>query len=530
MNDAKPYRTIELYGRLVAAEVDPLAVCAPGNETVPRVRDVDVVQEVDAAEAAGARSLLLHITLCGGHIPAAYRIAGRLREFAADGGRVVAFVDGQCDSCAPVVALAADFVAVDPRSWFGFHGAVGGSAEIAEREIAEIIASRSGMAIEHVAALQADGPEVVHRIYGAEAVSLGLADEIGTLERAREIAAGAPRPESERSRRLATVAASLPLAARASPGATASSESGYVGRPWISTEQRAHELALGNWSTRSVPAGAYVNGSRGPYNFVIVGNATSAAYSDYDGEVWTGTTMPNQAGVACAANDSVYVSVGIGAASSTDGKTWTGRTIAAPPGGYLWYDVAWSAVAGLFVAVTLDHVATSPDGITWTNHTVTGAWGYVADNGKVCLIAGGTATATSTDGVTWTTHANALPYTPAIYRSIICDDKGFVALLQNGAPATYYIGHSADGIAWTTSPAPSNSGTLTQIGWTGHVYALAEWGWQGGAGLFTSFDAVNWTRSVNALPSANGYPLMIASPHRTVLVCSGVNIAVSLKY
>jgi ATP-dependent protease ClpP protease subunit len=498
-----------MYGRLVADEVDPLAACPPGNENVPRVRDVDVVQEVDAAEAAGARSLLVHITLCGGHIAAAYRIAGRLREFAADVGRVVAFIDGQCDSCAPVVALAADFVAIDPRSWFGFHGAVGGSAEIAEREIAEIIASRSGMAIEHVAALQADGPEVVHRIYGAEAVRLGLADEISTLERAREIAAGAAVPETERARRLAlTSAAPTPIWA----GVTMSSESGFIGLPWVSTEQRAHELAMNNWTVRTVGAGAFSaitwTGSR----FVAVG--TNVCATSADGINWTTRTIPNGYYNAVASDGAgTVVAVGstVCATSSDNGSTWTARTI----GGGVYFAVAWDG--GQFVAVGSNACATSPTGVTWTSRSFSGQAYGLAWTGSAFIAVGVNLAATSPDGLTWT--ARTMP--TGTYRGVTHNETTLCAVGDAGACAT----SSDGGVTWTARSVPAAGGArwLSGIVWTNYTFLALE-GTTGAemAVSYLSADGVYW--------KANGSVMPVASGARGLAWNGNVACAIGLNY
>ncbi len=96
-----------------------------GNKiTVPPTVDVEVVAAIDAAEAEGARRLLVIVDSFGGWVACAHAVAARLRRFSREVGPVVAYVV-KADSSAPAVALAADYVVLDPAGRFLIHGAGG---------------------------------------------------------------------------------------------------------------------------------------------------------------------------------------------------------------------------------------------------------------------------------------------------------------------------------------------------------------------------------------------------------------------
>ncbi len=110
--EAIPAAPVEFFGRTVS----------PPDVLSSR----DVVAQVEAARAVGARVLLVMIENCGGGGDrAATEVIRALRRFSDDGRHVVAHVRGLCGSSAALIALAADLLVVDPDAGFALHSALG---------------------------------------------------------------------------------------------------------------------------------------------------------------------------------------------------------------------------------------------------------------------------------------------------------------------------------------------------------------------------------------------------------------------
>lgn len=101
--------------------------------------------------------------------------------------------------------------------------------------------------------------------------------------------------------------------------------------------------------------------------FVAAGNPATTLFTSPDGNIWTPRTAPlTSLDVAYSATAGLYVAVGSGGImTSPDAVTWTTQT---SPVTNL-QAVEWSPISGEFAAVGAGGIVTSPDGINWTEVT-----------------------------------------------------------------------------------------------------------------------------------------------------------------
>jgi hypothetical protein len=404
----------------------------------------DVVQQIDRAQADGARRLLALVDCKGGESSSAYVVAERLRRFSRECGPVIAFVR-QAWSSAPHVALAADYVVLAEGAPICIHGASaapGTDLRPIHEKAAAWLAARTGvltterlrfMLDETAAAAKPGLPPPAVRFEGSKATSWGFADELGDLECARALAASsAPLPESERSRRMAHL---------------------------VSLPEPAAESAIGS--------------SDGPFTAIAPVSGTYPLH-EHAASAWEHVTGLDS-GLAAIASDGAGTIVAVGtdvcSVSTDDGLTWASQTI----GTGVWRGVAWAAWLDLFVAVGDGTICkTSPDGVTWTTQTITtGDFKAITVTDTTLVAVGASCASTSTNGASWTDRSSAIPsgtYTAAA-TSIGGD---LVVAVGTNLCAT----STTDGSSWT-------SRTMATGTWAAVAYGL-----QGsGAGCFLAVGA-----------------------------------------
>ena len=507
MGDAKSYREIEIIGSLLHTFVPRGGKYGYGGHctvTVCTTVDRDVIAAIDAAEAAGAARLLLVVDSFGGEVHCAHAVAARVRRFSSTVGPVVAFVR-KADSSAPAVALEADFVVLAADGRFLVHGAVGepgGDPQPTHETMAAALAARTGMDARLLMDLMNDGPGRGYRVDGDDALRWGFADEIGTLERARELATGADLPETNRARRIAARRSAAQTSSDVDPVATMSSESTYNGTFSLSPGARDHEAAARNWIARTAPGVSLRAVAHSGLVWCAVGSSGCATSSN--AVAWTSQTIPAGDYESIAWNGSVFCAVGDGVcATSPDGSAWTARTI----GTGTWAAVAWNG--SVFCAVGRNgYSATSPTGTTWTSHasgptSATGIRGLAWSDylSTFCAVGGG-AVYTSPDGSTWTARSGI---GSAIWKAVAWNGSTFCAVAEGG-----YSNVSADGITWGTAALmPQALGAAryaTAIVWTGYVFVAVEaTAGVTAAAVYTSRDGRVWAVATDTMPNATGY-------------------------
>ena len=126
-----------------------------GSRQTPRVQEpleemlpaAAFIEQLEEVRARGTRVVLLRIESAGGLVDESLLIYEALRRFSRDGGRVVVHVAGWCGSTATFIALAGDYVVLDPAAKFLGHG-MNGYAPARTRELNQrvraIYAERSG--------------------------------------------------------------------------------------------------------------------------------------------------------------------------------------------------------------------------------------------------------------------------------------------------------------------------------------------------------------------------------------------------
>lgn len=531
MDAAKLIREIEILGSLMPEHVPPGTRIGNGEAVVERsVSAREVVDAIEATERDGIRALILVIDCIGGDLDAGCRVFNRLRAFSDAGGGTVAYVrEGQTASTGPLVVEAADLVLMHPRAklvFHGSHGPHGVDTGAADEAYAELLHRRTGFPLEKLLAYCAD-PYVLCELHDLAALRTGFADfAAASLESARSCArllAQGVRPEAfgtPRAVRLAAGAAP-PLVLNRVPGGVAahvtqSSDSSFVGNPWVSTDVAMQTMAARNLVGRTAPAPntggdlmdvwgvLFVNG-----RWIIVGGETGAyaypfAARSYDGSTWSTVYMPS--GVfgaplrAVVWNESTYVVVGSQRCyTSPDAITWTQRTI----GAFQWNGLAWDGAQHVAVG---QRIATSPDGITWTERaTPTTSLMSVCWTGTAWVAVGGLVAYRSTDGVTW--NSTVLPGSAGAfdaYMTVTAMPGRVVAMGVNNAAA-----YSDDGGAtWTQIMLPAlpdgGSRVVNSVIWTGSIFVAVQDS-SGPAAVFTSSDGRFWSIGSSAMPNPNGY-------------------------
>ncbi len=187
------FAEIEIRGYLVS-NARPLSPRVHPNPSEPLVYLEDLDREIYRAVQAGARAILLRIHSWGGDAACAWRLYAKLRQFSDRGGCLICHVI-EAASTAPILALAADLVIVDPRGRFILHSAGGDSQRTRDSIndwMARVLAERGLAPFERVRTFMlADGPEGEGAMLAdAETarVELGWGDLVAPVEVARALA------------------------------------------------------------------------------------------------------------------------------------------------------------------------------------------------------------------------------------------------------------------------------------------------------------------------------------------------------
>lgn len=159
---------------------------------------------LDAAAAAGAKSLHLSVDSRGGVATEALAICRALRRFSNEVGPVVASVERQADSGASLAALAADYCVVSPVAKFHVHDPQGGPRDRRahlRNAIERIYVERTLLPANKMAEYMAAGVD----IEASPAWTYGFADEVAddASARASLIAKQAATPGGLYSRSIA---------------------------------------------------------------------------------------------------------------------------------------------------------------------------------------------------------------------------------------------------------------------------------------------------------------------------------------
>ena len=165
------------------------------QDTLP---ESSVLAAIAAQRERGVRVLLLSIESNGGDVDAAFTLYDALRAFAAAGGIVVAYVAGWCASTATLIALAGDYLVVDPAAQLAIHSMLGPDAQEWNRRVLEVTAPRvltprDELAtwlsfIRHDDERYVPGQPNVAKLDAALAVNHAWADLVGTREEAQAFA------------------------------------------------------------------------------------------------------------------------------------------------------------------------------------------------------------------------------------------------------------------------------------------------------------------------------------------------------
>jgi hypothetical protein len=181
----------------------------------------DLVAEIDAARAAGARVLFVRVGGPGGHSQGSFQILDALRRFSAAGGKVVTYAcAGRVASTATILALAGDFRFMHPAAVYLLHSTLGGEAAAAEwnPRMFEVYAARTSTpraVLEQAlrCTYTADGTLEAAELRREAALAFQWAhldlDEAAARAMAAQLAAPEPRIEVVREHRRADAAAEI---------------------------------------------------------------------------------------------------------------------------------------------------------------------------------------------------------------------------------------------------------------------------------------------------------------------------------
>jgi microcystin-dependent protein len=205
-----------------------------------------------------------------------------------------------------------------------------------------------------------------------------------------------------------------------------------------------------NWTTRTMPNGAYQAVGYGNGLFVALTNGVNYATSP-DGITWTArSNMPTGDWKAIAYGNDIWVATGNGPtnrlATSTNGTSWTART---PPAVRDWWGLHFAD--GKFVAVgtqgATDNIMTSTNGIDWTLRTGPSdlqCLDVTYYNGRWVGVTYGRPTMFSDDTINWQITSASLG--AELFRCA-AGNGVFVAPWANGQNK---IEVSKDGVTWET--------------------------------------------------------------------------------
>jgi ATP-dependent protease ClpP protease subunit len=330
------YATIEIVGLLAEEHVPYLAPLCGGlvrNMADSCTFAPDVIEQIAAAEAKGIRRLLVIVDSVGGSYRVGLEIHDHLLSYADRGGEVIVYVRNRASSVAPLVALAGTFIVLDPSArGYLVHAAWSEHGEPAidranlacatriafrtflpARELYEMICSRgySGTLFQGIAAVQT-----------------GFADELGSLERARDLAAGrAPIPTTlrrvEMARRAREQDVGLSNRFDNLNGALGTEGFSWPNTPTLyplsPSEALAsrHEMAARNWTAQNgVPAGRFEGVAWSPTlaRFCAIGSNGPSGFcvTTSDGTNYAAQTIPAGAykGICWDPAAGKYIAVG----------------------------------------------------------------------------------------------------------------------------------------------------------------------------------------------------------------------------
>jgi ATP-dependent protease ClpP protease subunit len=152
-----------------------------------------VSREFATAKAGNARAVLLSINSVGGDANEAFNVNAALRLFSRSTGPVIAYIGpyARAASGATIVALAADFIIVDPAAvGMMVHAPSGGTPEVrslATNRLVSLYRDRTSLGSEDAIRGLLEGCGDTWLAPGA-CLDDGFADEIAERERAVEVA------------------------------------------------------------------------------------------------------------------------------------------------------------------------------------------------------------------------------------------------------------------------------------------------------------------------------------------------------
>jgi ATP-dependent protease ClpP protease subunit len=185
----------------------------PPDPTLPVVQLADVLRQMDEAQGAGRRAVLLVVDSYGGDAWAGFALYHALRELSEAGVHVVAYVKAIAGSTAALYVLGADYVVIDPAAAIHPHGS---ALQAPDNEVTRAVLETDGLLAGAVYAAHTFGrrDDVVRwvdqpgeEMRAARAVGVGFADLTGDIRAARDLADELAIGVEVVSRRRSTLAA-----------------------------------------------------------------------------------------------------------------------------------------------------------------------------------------------------------------------------------------------------------------------------------------------------------------------------------
>jgi ATP-dependent protease ClpP protease subunit len=168
-------------------------VCVRGEIDAARARAFQL--EIDAARDRDSRALLVEIDSRGGGAMAGFGMVEALHDFS---GPTIAHVSNLAASAASILALEADCLVIGPSGRLHIHDPSGGDVGDPEDRIArgiirgralEVYERRTYVRREMLKAWMARyGQRDGTPVFADESVGFGFSDEVGTLDRAEDLA------------------------------------------------------------------------------------------------------------------------------------------------------------------------------------------------------------------------------------------------------------------------------------------------------------------------------------------------------
>jgi len=196
------------------------------------------------------------------------------------------------------------------------------------------------------------------------------------------------------------------------------------------------------------------------------------------------------------------------------GVTWSGLNTFGPSSSTA-LSITFASTLNLWVSVVFDSTNTmsifsSTNGISWTSrytHGSSGTGWSIHWNGSMFVVAGvGGAIITSTNGTTWTPRTSGVSFS---FASVTFGNGRWIAVANT---QTNGVSRSTDGITWTagTLGSTATDANLSNIIFTGSVFAFVSSTSGSTRGVYTSTDSITWTRIselTQALTNASNRPL-----------------------